>query len=207
MAHPSWSINGRYYETCSCDFLCPCILTQMAAKPSRGSCTFAMGFTIERGSFGDLSLDGLGFMVLGYTPEEMSKGNWSVGVIVDERATAQQRDAIATIASGAAGGPMAVLGPMVGTMLGLESAPIRFTDEGNSWAVTAGRLVDIAASAAMGLNPEASRPLQLSGTGHPAADTVSLAHATRSHATALGLSWNDASGRNSAQYAPFSWAG
>jgi hypothetical protein len=27
---------------------------------------------------GALSLDGLGFIVLGFTPEEMGKGNWSV---------------------------------------------------------------------------------------------------------------------------------
>jgi hypothetical protein len=35
----------------------------------------AMGFQIERGSFGTVSLDGLGFIVLGLTPEAMGKGN------------------------------------------------------------------------------------------------------------------------------------
>ena len=64
------------------------------AKPSKGSCTFAMAFQIDRGNYGDLPLDGLGFIVLGFTPEEMGKGNWSVGVIADERASAEQRDAI-----------------------------------------------------------------------------------------------------------------
>ena len=54
-----------------------------------------------------VSLDGLGFIVLGLTPEEMGKGNWSVGLVTDASATAEQRDAITAIASGAAGGPMA----------------------------------------------------------------------------------------------------
>src|SRR5688572_32169156 len=115
MATPSWKISGQYYETCSCDFVCPCILGQMAVRPTNGSCTFAMGFQIERGGFGQVSLDGLGFIVLGLTPEAMAKGNWSVGVVVDDRATVEQRDAITSIVSGAAGGPMAVLSGLVGT--------------------------------------------------------------------------------------------
>ena len=104
MATPSWQVSGQYYETCSCDFVCPCIAGQLAVKPSKGSCTFAMAFQIARGAYGTVSLDGLGFIVLGLTPEAMGKGNWSVGVIADERASTEQRDAIAAIASGAAGG-------------------------------------------------------------------------------------------------------
>src|SRR5688572_2316254 len=120
MATPSWKISGQYYETCSCDFVCPCVPSQMAVTPSRGSCTFAMGFQIERGSYGATSLDGLGFIVLGFTPEAMGKGNWSVGIIADERASAEQRDAITAIATGAAGGPMSALSGLVGKMLGVE---------------------------------------------------------------------------------------
>src|SRR2546430_2618343 len=136
MAAPSWTASGQYYETCSCDYVCPCILSQMAVTPSKGSCTFAMAFQIERGTFGTVSLDGLGFIVLGLTPEAMGKGNWSVGVVVDERATAEQRDAITAIASGSAGGPMAGVAGLVGKFLGVESAPISFERNDASWSVT-----------------------------------------------------------------------
>ena len=98
MATPSWQAKGQYYETCSCDFVCPCIAGKLAVKPTHGSCTIAMAFQIERGKYGGVSLDGLGFILLALTPEEMGKGNWSVGVIADERASAEQRDAIAAIA-------------------------------------------------------------------------------------------------------------
>ena len=37
------------------------------------------------------------------------------------------------------------------------------------------------------------------------ADTFTLARASDSHVAALGVAWSDASGRNNAQYAPFSW--
>ncbi len=205
MATPSWQVSGQYYETCSCDYVCPCILGQMAVPPTHGSCTFAMAFQIERGSYGSARLDGLGFIVLGLTPEAMGKGNWSVGVIADERAGADQRDAITAIVSGTAGGPMAALAGLVGTFLGVESAPIRFDRNGVKWSVKASSLVDMAAEGAPGLNPAITEPLHLDNTGHPANDRLALCHASKSHVKALGLAWDDASGKNNGHYAPFTW--
>lgn len=207
MTAPSWQVSGQYYETCNCDFVCPCLPGQMAVEPTRGSCAFAMAFQIDRGSFGAVSLDGLGFIILGMTPEAMGKGNWSVGVIADARASTEQRDAIASIAGGSAGGPMAALTPLVGTFLGVESAPIRFDHAGARWSVTAANFVDMAAKAAMGADPNATEPLHLDNTGHPAANRFALARALKSHVDALGLRWSDTSGKNNGQYAPFSWRG
>ena len=205
MAHTSWTASGQYYETCSCDFVCPCIPGQMAVAPTKGSCTFAMAFQIERGSYGSVSLDGLGFIILGLTPEAMGKGNWSVGVIADDRATAEQREALTAIASGSGGGPIAALGPLVGAFLGVASAPIKFDREGAKWSVTAATLLDMSAEAAMGINPDNTEPLYLDNTGHPAANRFALAHALKSHVDALGIRWSDTSGKNNGQFAPFNW--
>lgn len=205
MATTAWSVSGQYYETCSCDFICPCLPGQMAVAPSMGTCTFSMAFLIGRGTFGNLSLDGLGFIVLGFTPEAMGKGNWTVGLITDERASQEQRDAITAIASGGAGGPMAALSGLIGKFLGVESAPIHFQRDGEKWSVQAPGLVDMAAEPAMGVNPNETQPLHLDHTGHPAADRIALARAKRSHVHALGLTWDDTSGNNNGQYAPFSW--
>ncbi len=205
MATPSWQVSGQYYETCSCDFVCPCLPGQMAVSPSKGWCTFAMAFQIDRGSYGSVPLDGLGFIVLGLTPEAMGKGNWSVGVIADERASAEQRDAITAIASGSGGGPMAALSGLVGKFLGVVSAPIHFERNGTRWSVKASTLVDMSAEGVKGLDPNAAEPMHLDHTGHPAADRFALARALSSHVSALGLTWDDASGRNNGQYAPFSW--
>ena len=57
----------------------------------------------------------------------------------------------------------------------------------------------------MGLNPGATGPLYLENTGHPAADRFALARATNSHVQALGLSWDDKTGKNNGQFAPFAW--
>ena len=152
MTTTSWQVSGQYYETCNCDFICPCLPAQMAIKPTKGTCEFAMAFQIERGQYGAVSLDGLGFIILGLTPDEMGKGNWSVGLVADSRASAEQCDAITAIASGAAGGPMAALSGLIGTFLGVESAPIRFDRSGARWSVTASTFVDMAAEGAMGIN-------------------------------------------------------
>ena len=201
----SWNVQGQYYETCSCDFICACLPAQMAIKPTKESCTFAMAFQIESGAFGTVVLDGLGFIVLGLTPGPMGHGNWSVGLVIDERASAEQRVAITTIASGAGGGPMAALSGLIGKFLGFESSPITFERNGVKWAVKASSFVDMAAQGAMGLNPGATEPLHLENTGHPAANRFALAHASRSRVQAFDLAWEDVSGKNNGQYAPFSW--
>jgi hypothetical protein len=204
MATANWQIDGQYYENCNCDYVCPCVPSQMQVKPTKGACIFAMAFEIEHGHFGDTQLDGLGFVVIAHTPEEMAKGNWSVGLVIDERATAAQREAVTGIASGSAGGPMAALSGLVGKFLGAEYAPIAFRREGASWSIEAGDKIRIDGKGAHGLDAQRA-PLQLCNTGHPAADTFSLANPSNSHVAALGIAWDDRSGRNNAQYAPFSW--
>lgn len=205
MAAPTWSVSGQYYETCSCDYVCPCILGQMAVEPTRGSCTFAMAFKIDDGRYGDVALDDLGFIVLGLTPEAMIKGNWTVGLVVDERASASQKEAITAIAGGAAGGPMSALSGLIGTFAGADSAPIHFSRSGVKWTVSAGSFVNMGAEGVMGLNPDATEPMHITGAGHPASDRLALCHATTSHVSALGFSWDDESGKNNGHYAPFSW--
>jgi hypothetical protein len=74
MPTPSWQLGGQYYETCSCDFVCPCILGQMAVRPTRGSCTFAMAMQIDRGHYGTVPLTGLGFIVLALNPGGHGQG-------------------------------------------------------------------------------------------------------------------------------------
>jgi hypothetical protein len=83
--------------------------THSLARCGNVRCAFS-GSELEisdNDDFGEEHGDRLGFLILGLTPDVMGKGNWSVGVITDARATANQRDAMTAIASAAAGGPMA----------------------------------------------------------------------------------------------------
>jgi hypothetical protein len=100
---------------------------------------------------------------------------------------------------------MAALSGLVGKFLGVQSAPIHFDRSGAKWSVRASGFVEMAAEGVKGLNPDSAEPIHLDNTGHPAADRFALARASRSRVQALGLAWQDESGRNNGQYAPFSW--
>jgi hypothetical protein len=202
---PAWSIEGRYFETCNCEYLCPCISSNLTATPSNGDCKVALAFQVDRGSKDGVALDGLSFIVVAHTPGAMGQGNWTVGVIVDDRATTAQADALLAIASGQAGGPMAQLAPLLGKFAGVERRPINFSSsDGKRYAVTAGDLVDQACEAVMGA-PNATEPMALVHTGHPVNADLALARATRSHIHAFGIDWEDDTGKRNGHFAPFRW--
>jgi hypothetical protein len=200
----SWQITGDYFETCSCDYVCPCILTNMAGKPTKEWCNFAMVFHIDQGHSHSVKLDGLSFAVIGHAPEIMGKGNWSVGLIIDDQASAEQKDAIANIASGQAGGPPAILTGVVGKLLGVESRPIQFRKAGLSYSVSIPKMLDQACEGVASLaNP--AEPMYVDNTMHPANSRLALAKATASHLHAFGLNWDDSSGNNNGHFARFNW--
>ena len=205
MAGPQWRISGDYFEACSCDSVCPCPTSGLAGRPTKGSCDAGLVFHIERGAHGTTSLDGLNFAVLLHTPEAMGAGNWTVGLIVDERATAAQREAIVAIGSGQGGGPMAAVGPLVTKFAGVESRPIRIERGDMRRSVSIPGMLDISVDGIPGASP--GEPIYLDNVGHPAASRLALAKASRGHLHAFGIDWDDDSGRNNGHFAPFAWSG
>lgn len=201
-----WRIDGEYMETCNCAFLCPCITSNLTATPTQGDCKFAVAMRIDHGEKDGVRLDGLAFIVVAHSPGAMINGNLTVGLIVDARATEPQVEAISTIATGAVGGPMAALGPLVGRIAGVERRPIQFVANGLTRSVQAGDLLD---QACEGL-PSASQPGQaivIDNVAHPVNTRLSLARAVRSSLHAFGIDWEDRSGTRNGHFAPFSWAG
>jgi len=204
MSATAWQMSGDYFETCSCDYLCPCIPSNLAARPTKGYCNVAMVFHIDAGKYDTVSLDGLNFAIIAHTPDIMGKGDWSVGLITDARATAEQQQALTAIASGQAGGPAANLAPLLGKFLGVESQPIQFHKSGMSASVSIPGVLDQACEGVPSAL-DASQPLYIDNTLHPANARLALAHATRSHLHIFGLDWDDTSGQNNGHFAPFNW--
>jgi len=184
--------------------VCPCPTSALAARPTQGYCDAGLVFHVERGSHGTIQLDGLSFAVLLHTPGPMIAGNWTVGVIVDERATAEQREALGAIGSGQGGGPMAALGPLVGSFAGIEAKPIRIEGSGMRRSVSIPGALDLAIEGIPGASQ--TEPIYFDNVGHPAATRLALAKASRSHMHAFGINWDDTSGKNNGHFAPFSWS-
>jgi len=203
MANAQWHISGEYFEACNCDSVCPCPTSGLAAPPTKGTCDAGLVFTVQRGQYGTTALDGLSFAVLLHTPGAMIQGNWTVGLVVDERASKDQREALTAIASGQAGGPMAALAPLITNFGGVEAKPIRITSTGMHREVSIPGMLDLAVDGIAGARN--GEPIYLDNVGHPAASRLALAKATRSHMHAFGINWDDTSGKNNGHFAPFAW--
>lgn len=202
----NWRIDGQYMETCNCDFLCPCISSNLAARPTEGDCKAAIAMRIDKGHKDGITLDGLAFIVVMHSPGAMGEGNLTVGLIVDQRASDQQTEAISAIATGAAGGPMGALGPLVGRVAGVERRQIHFDADGMKRTVSAGELIDQSCEGVASVS-RAGEPIYIDNTCHPVNARLALAKAGHSRFHAFGIDWEDATGARNGHFAPFSWAG
>jgi len=201
-----WRIEGQYMETCNCSYLCPCIPSHLTANPTEGDCKAAIAMRIDKGARDGVKLDGTTFVVVLLSPGAMAEGNITVGLIIDDKASAQQVEQITEIATGAAGGPMAALAPLVGKIAGVVREPVRFEIDGLKRSVSAGKLVDQACEGVAGaVRP--NEPLFIENTGHPVNERLALAKATRSRFNVFGANWDDSSGTRNGHFAPFAWSG
>ncbi len=202
----TWAISGAYMEACSCDFLCPCISKNATTPATHDFCKFALTFAIDAGYYGDVSLDGVRFVFLAQSQAIMSHGGWVGGVVVDAAASDAQADAIAAIASGAAGGPLAMFAPMLGEFRGVERHPITFTQDGHARTVRIDGRLDqqIAGVESVSVPGEC---LAVDNTFHPANKRLSLATAARNVMRLFGIEWEGQPDRNNGHFAPFDWQG
>jgi hypothetical protein len=202
----TWNINGQYMETCNCAFLCPCITSNLTAQPTEGDCKAALALHIDSGEKDGVKLGGLSFILMLQSPGPMGQGNIAVGLIVDDKASPPQVEAIRSIATGSAGGPMAMLAPLVGRIAGVEQRPIRFEAVGLEYSVSAAELVNQACEGLESVTAP-GQAIGIDNVAHPVNSRLSLARATRSSFHAFGIDWEDATGLRNGHFAPFAWAG
>jgi hypothetical protein len=201
-----WEFTGDYFGNCNCDVVCPCFLSAgpfLSAKPTNGFCELALVFHVDQGQYGDISLDDLNTIVVARIPGQMDQGNWSVAVYVDERADKQQRDALQQIFTGAAGGPLGAVGPLISTVLGVKAVPIHFRKEGKRRAIEVPGVMQIAVHATPGLDPEKEVWIP---NAHPfAPEGMASAVGEEGNAwTGYGMRW-DNSGK-AGDYASIKWS-
>lgn len=204
---PSWKIAGDYFENCSCEVVCPCTFSPLGpllAQPTSqdGSCEVPLAFHIEQGTYGEVTLDGLNAVVALRTPGVMGEGNASVALYVDERANEQQLQALTAIFSGAGGGPMGALAPLVGSILGVRSVPITYVREGKRRAVEVPNVMNVAVTSMPGISGDG-----ISADGaHPLfpVDLMMAVGDAGSVYEDFGMRW-DNSGKN-AHHAAFTWS-
>ena len=98
----SWRIAGEELVHCNCAWGCPC---QFNALPTHDNCEALLAWHIREGYYGDTRLDGVRFARIYYWPGAIHEGNGTRRMIIDEKATPAQREALLALDSGTQGHP------------------------------------------------------------------------------------------------------
>ncbi len=93
----TWELHGRSMANCNCATGCPC---QFMALPTNGNCEAVAGFEFERGHHGDVDLGGTRAALVVHWPGAIHEGNGTMQVVIDERASPAQREALHRILTG-----------------------------------------------------------------------------------------------------------
>lgn len=198
----SWKLDLSYFESCSCDVVCPCTAS-FGLPATHDRCRVTLVFHVNRGEVDGTDVAGLNVAVVADTPQVMSEGNWRLGLFIDEAATEEQAEKLGGVFSGSLGGPMAALGPLVGEVLGVERAPIAVEMDGLRHSVRIGDAVDIEIEDIVPFGSGSGEPVKLSGVFHPAGPELTIARATRSKIDAFGITYD---GHAAFSRSDFSWA-
>jgi hypothetical protein len=198
----SWKLEGSYFETCSCDVVCPCTAS-FSLPATHDYCRVTLVFKVADGEVEGTNVSGLTVAAVADTPKVMSDGNWRLGVFIDSAASDEQAEKLGAVFSGALGGPMQALGPLVGENLGVERASIQVQEEGLRHSVRIGDAVDFEIEDVVPAGSGSDEPVKLTGVFHPAGSELNVARATRSRIDAFGISYE---GKAGFSRSPFSWA-
>ena len=198
----SWKISGSYFESCSCDVVCPCTAS-LSLGATKDRCKVVLVFNVKEGDVDGTDVGGLTVAAVADTPKVMSDGNWRLGVIIDEAASDEQAEKLGGVFSGALGGPMEALGPLVGENLGVERAPIEVEENGHAHSVRIGKMVDLEIEDVVPFGVESGEPAKITGIFHPAGSELTISRATRSNINAFGISYEAKAGFSTSEFA---WA-
>jgi hypothetical protein len=197
----AWSLEGSYFETCSCDLMCPCNMS-FDHGATYDYCRVVLVFNIRQGTIEGTDVSGLKVAAVVDSPKVMTEGNWRLGLFIDETATDLQAELLTAVLGGQKGGPMEALAPLVGQMLGVERAPIEIVEDGLRHSVRIGDAVDFEIEDIVPFGVDTGEPVRLVGVFHPVASEFRAAEAKRSHIDAFGVRYEGKTGISTSH---FSW--
>ena len=119
----AYHLEGRLLEVCNCNVLCPCWIGE---DPDNGTCDTIVAWRIDKGTVDGVDVGGNTIAAVAHVPGNILQGNWTAAIFVDDKASKAQEDALLKVYTGKAGGPVADLAALIGTVVSVERAPIRF---------------------------------------------------------------------------------
>jgi hypothetical protein len=198
----SWNLRGSYAETCSCELMCPCNLT-FDHGATYDFCRASLAFHIRDGQVDGTDVGGRKVVTIIDTPKVMTDGNWRLGMFVDDQATDEQFDKLVQVFGGQLGGPMAMLAPLVGEVVGVQRASIELSDDGPKHSVRVDDVIDFEVQDIVPFGVETGQPVRFANMFHPVGSDLTMAEARRSRIDAFGIRYEGKTGLSTAD---FSWS-
>ena len=116
-----------------------------------------------------------------------------------------QRQALAAIVGGEAGGPPGFIRQnLVGDFRGIEFKPIDFTIDGYTRSTTIPDIATFEIEGVLSRN-RGGEPYYIDNTGHPASRRLALARSKTTRVEGFGLDLDLAGQGNNGHFAPFAW--
>ncbi len=198
----SWNLRGSYAETCSCELMCPCNLS-FDHGATYDFCRASLAFSIRDGEIEGTDVRGRRVATIIDTPKVMTEGNWRLGMFIDEDATEEQFDKLAQVFGGQLGGPMAMLAPLVGEVVGVQRAAIDISDDGLRHSVRVGDAIEFEIEDIVPFGVENGQPVRFQGMFHPVGSDLTMAEARSSRIDAFGIRYD---GRTGLSTSDFAWS-
>jgi hypothetical protein len=145
----TFAVEGDYFEACTCAVSCPCIFLSPATEDT---CDLLFAWHNTVGELDGVDLAGLNVALAVRAPKQMTDGNWTAALYLDDRANNAQAGALAAIFSGQAGGHLANVAPLIGEVTGVEPAAITFERDGGTRRLTVGSFASAEVAEIVGMD-------------------------------------------------------
>jgi hypothetical protein len=208
---PEWRVAGEWFDVCSCNTPCPCTYAQ---APTGNHCEVMWAYRIKEGYYGATSMAGLKVVLLSsFDGNLWDGGKLDTGIFLDAAAGDEQRQALAAIFTGQAGGWMTQFVPEhVRSVRGVEFADISVEVDSKleHWNVRVADKVDASGVPLSGPTSDPAKLLQSynppgSEVG-PTSDPVTWGKSVTGRWNAFGFDQNIPAGQAS-KHIPFDWHG
>ncbi|MEL7400849.1 MAG: DUF1326 domain-containing protein [Pseudomonadota bacterium] len=188
MAKDDWSMQGELTLACNCNVFCPCVLSLGNHPPTEGYCQTWAGFRVDSGHFNDVDLSGINLGLMMEIPGYMSRGNWTAGLFVDERASIYATKALTKIFTGKAGGTTHLLSILVGNFLGVQHHKISYEVQDKTRHIKIPKVLDGMVTPIAGKTK--GEDTVIKNSEYWIAEDIIVAKSDKARFRAFGRNWN-----------------
>ena len=193
----AYHLEGDLLEVCDCQVLCPCWIGEDA---DNNTCDAIVAYKVDKGTINGLDVSGLSLALMVFIPGNILKGNWKVGVFVDQKASAQQEEALLSVWTGKLGGPVADFAKLVGEVVAVQRAPITFEVKEGQGTLKVGSAAEAVMAPYKGPGDRVTTLRDSVFSTIPGSPAyISKASRYRRNTSAIGLPDVDLQGRNAIQ--------